>query len=101
MLVVASSVRMIHGVHGHAAHLGPAVPLHAVLMVGVASLEHRFLRPAAAGDLPDHGATAARQDLLGARGELDPARACVYIRSVASYQINLNTNNMDLDSQSN
>ena len=73
VLVVASSVRMVHGVHGHAAHPGPAVPLHAELVVGVAGLEQRLLRPAAAGDLPDHRSAVALQQLLGARRELHPA----------------------------
>lgn len=73
VLVVASSVGMVDGVHGHPAHPGPAVPLHAELVVGVAGLEQRLLDPAAAGDLPHHRAAVALHQLLGARRELHPA----------------------------
>ena len=79
VLVVASSVGVVHGVHGHAAHSGPAVPLDAELVVGVAGLEQWLLRPAAAGDLPDHGAAVALQQLLGAGRELHPASTIISI----------------------
>lgn len=87
VLVVTSSVRMVHGVHGHAAHPGPAVPLHAELVVGVAGLEQRLLRPAAAGDLPDHRAAVALHQLLGARRELHPA--CVHGVRQGSYRCSI------------
>uniref|UniRef100_A0A0D9Y0J5 Uncharacterized protein n=1 Tax=Leersia perrieri TaxID=77586 RepID=A0A0D9Y0J5_9ORYZ len=74
VLVVTSSVGMIDRVHGHTTHLRPAVPLHPVLVVGVPCLEHWLLSPASAGNLADHGTAAAGDNLLGTRGELDPAR---------------------------
>jgi hypothetical protein len=73
-LVVTSSVGMLNRVHGHTTHLGPAVPLHTVLVVGVTSLQHGLLSPASTSDLTDHGTAAAGDDLLGTGGELDPAQ---------------------------
>eukprot|EP00850_Spirogloea_muscicola_P000277 SM000001S04679 [mRNA] locus=s1:1641799:1646343:- [translate_table: standard] len=42
-LVIASAVGMLHRVHGHSPHLGPAVALHSVLVIRVAGLEHGLL----------------------------------------------------------
>ena len=74
VLVVTSSVGMLHRVHGHTTDLRPAVPLHAVLVVRVTSLQHGLLSPASTSNLTDHGTAAAGDNLLGTRGELDPAR---------------------------
>ena len=38
VLMVATGERMLDGVHGHTAHLGPAVALGFVFVVGVAGL---------------------------------------------------------------
>jgi len=65
VLVVTSSVGMLHRVHGHTTHLGPAVPLHTVLVVGVSSLKHGLLSPSTTSDLTDHGTAAAGHNLLG------------------------------------
>ena len=74
VLVVTSSVGMLHRVHGHTTDLRPAVPLHAVLVVRVTSLQHGLLSPASTSNLTDHGTAAAGDNLLGTRGELNPAR---------------------------
>ena len=65
VLVVTSSVGMFNRVHGHTTHLRPAVPLHAVLVVGVTSLQHRLLSPASSSNLTNHGTAAAWDNLLG------------------------------------
>lgn len=72
VLVVTSSMRMLNRVHGHTTHLRPAVPLDAVLVVGIASLQHWLLSPATTSDLPNHGTAATWDNLLSTRGELDP-----------------------------
>ena len=68
VLVVTSSVGMLHRVHGHTTDLRPAVPLHAVLVVGIASLQHWLLSPATTSNLSNHGTAAARDNLLSTRG---------------------------------
>ena len=60
MLVVASAVRVLHWVHRHAAHLGPAVALHAVLVEVVPGLEDRLVEAAAAGHDADHSTGGGR-----------------------------------------
>ena len=67
MLVISSSVRVLHGVHGRTAHLGPAVPLHSVLVVVVAGLQHRLVHAAATGD-DAHDGTARGWQALAAAG---------------------------------
>jgi hypothetical protein len=79
VLVVTSSMGMLHGVHGHTTHLRPAVPLHTVLVVGVTSLQHGLLSPTPTSNLTDHGTAAAGDNLLGTRGELDPGGSVVWV----------------------
>jgi hypothetical protein len=74
VLVVTSSVGMLNRVHSYTTHLRPAVSLHTVLVVGVTCLQHGLLSPASTSNLTDHGTAAAGDNLLGTRGELDPAR---------------------------
>jgi hypothetical protein len=74
VLMVTSSMRMLNRVHGHTTHLRPAVPLHTVLVVGIASLQHWLLSPATTSDLPNHGTAATWDNLLSTRGKLDPEK---------------------------
>merc|ERR1719199_810533 len=71
VLMVTTTMGMLHGVHCHTADLGPGVALRLVLVVGSASLQQGLLGTATAGNLAHHGAAAGRDDLLGAGGELD------------------------------
>ena len=50
MLVVSSSVGVLHGVHAHTTHGGPGVALGAVLVEGPAGLHDGLVGTAAAGD---------------------------------------------------
>lgn len=79
MLLVSSSVGMLHWVHGHTSDLGPAVTLGLVLVVGASGLEHGLLGTSAASDLSDGGTAGGGQDLLATRGELDTGDACVWV----------------------
>ena len=63
VLMVTASVGMLDGVHGHTAHLGPAVALRLVLVVRAAGLQHRLVNSAAAGHDADHGAVRRGDDL--------------------------------------
>merc|ERR1719234_960227 len=63
---------MLHRVHGNTTHLGPAVPLHSVLVVGSASLEDWLVNPSTSSNTSNHGAVGRGDHLLRAGWELDP-----------------------------
>eukprot|EP00208_Stichococcus_sp_RCC1054_P002233 CAMPEP_0206134926 /NCGR_PEP_ID=MMETSP1473-20131121/314_1 /ASSEMBLY_ACC=CAM_ASM_001109 /TAXON_ID=1461547 /ORGANISM="Stichococcus sp, Strain RCC1054" /LENGTH=266 /DNA_ID=CAMNT_0053526571 /DNA_START=2195 /DNA_END=2996 /DNA_ORIENTATION=+ len=71
VLVVTTTVGVLHRIHSHTTHLRPAVALHAELVVGVASLQQGLFSTPAASHLPHHRAACARQHLLGAGRQLD------------------------------
>ena len=50
MLVVSSSVGVLHRVHAHTTHGGPGVPLGAVLVERATSLHDGLVGTAATGD---------------------------------------------------
>eukprot|EP00303_Exanthemachrysis_gayraliae_P003916 CAMPEP_0206004230 /NCGR_PEP_ID=MMETSP1464-20131121/3840_1 /ASSEMBLY_ACC=CAM_ASM_001124 /TAXON_ID=119497 /ORGANISM="Exanthemachrysis gayraliae, Strain RCC1523" /LENGTH=348 /DNA_ID=CAMNT_0053377633 /DNA_START=162 /DNA_END=1204 /DNA_ORIENTATION=- len=87
VLVVATTVRVLHWVHGHAAHLGPRVALHAVLVVGAAGLEEGLVDAAAAGHDAHHGTALAVDGLLHAGRQPDAHLAVLqlvdHLREVA------------------
>jgi len=79
VLLVTTTVGVLDGVHGNTANLGPAVALHAVLVVGTGSLKDGLLDTATTGNEAD-GATSGRlEDLLGAGGETDTGGAVVLV----------------------
>ena len=63
MLVVTTTVGMLDGVHGHTTHLGPAVPLHLVFVVGTAGLQDGLVDTATSGH-DANGGTVGRWDNL-------------------------------------
>lgn len=71
MLMVTTTMGMLDWVHGHTTHLGPAVPLGLVLVVGSAGLQHGLLGSTASGHDAHHGAVGRGHHLLGSRGQLD------------------------------
>src|SRR5690606_18362954 len=79
VLMVTTSVRMVNGIHGHTADLWPAVALGLVLVVGTASLQQRLVNTTTTGDETNHGAALGRDELLGARGQLDARSAIIHI----------------------
>lgn len=72
VLVVTSSMRMLHWVHGHTTHLRPAVSLHSEFVVCITSFEKGLLSPPSAGNLPNHSSAATWNNLFGTRWKLDP-----------------------------
>lgn len=77
MLMVTTTMGMVHRVHGHTLHIGPAASFRLVLVVGVTGLEQGLVGTASAGDDADHGAASGPDGLLRARGELDAGLAVV------------------------
>ncbi len=71
MLMVTTTVGMLDGVHSHTTHLGPAVALHLVLVVGASGLQHGLVNTAASGNDANHGTVGRGNNLLGARWKLD------------------------------
>merc|ERR1719401_1774505 len=72
MLVVTTTMRVLHRVHRRAADLWPRIALHTVLVEIIACLEHRLVHtPTACNDA--HNSTACRGDCLTrARGQTNP-----------------------------
>lgn len=72
-----TTVRVVHGVHGHTTGLGPAVALDGELVLGARSLQQGLVGTATTGDDTDHATRAAGEDLLGTRGQLDTGLALI------------------------
>jgi len=79
VLVVATAVRVLHGVHRHAAHLRPAVALHPVLVVRTARLQHRLVQASAARNNADHRAHGRLERLARAGRQPDLRRALLAV----------------------
>mmetsp|Transcript_7540 Transcript_7540/g.13140 ORF Transcript_7540/g.13140 Transcript_7540/m.13140 type:complete len:272 (-) Transcript_7540:8-823(-) len=77
VLMVSSSVRVLHGVHGRTAHLRPAVPLHAILVVVVSSLQHWLVHAATTRDDAHDGPAGGRQALAAAGGKTNAGLASI------------------------
>jgi len=69
VLMVTTTVRMLHGVHGGTSDPRPAVALHLVLVVVVAGLQHGLVQSATAGDDADDRSAGGRDRLSGAGWE--------------------------------
>merc|ERR1719371_3331 len=68
MLMVTTTMGMLHRIHGNTTHLWPAVPLHSVLVEGSAGLEDRLVDPSTSSNTSNHGTVGRGDNLLGARG---------------------------------
>ncbi len=71
VLLVTSSVRVIHRVHGHTSNLGPLVSLHSVLVESATSLQDGLVGSTATGNQTNHGSARVRDGLLGSRRKSD------------------------------
>lgn len=79
VLVVTTTVRVLDGVHGNTADLGPAVALDAVLVVRAAGLEDGLVDTATTGDDTNSGAGLGLDEHLAARGEADAGLASLLV----------------------
>merc|ERR1719495_1005993 len=66
VLMVTTTMGMLHRVHGNTTHLWPAVPLNSVLVEGSASLEDRLVDPSTSSNTSNHGTVSRGDNLLGA-----------------------------------
>ncbi len=77
VLVVATTVGVINGVHGNTTNLGPLVTLGPVLVAGTAGLSDGLVHTASTGDDADHGTAVRAHGLAGARGKLDTSHVLI------------------------
>lgn len=66
MLLVTTTMRVVHGIHGHTTHLGPLVTLGTVLVEGTASLQHGLVRTSTTSHQTHHRTTSVGNGLLAA-----------------------------------
>jgi hypothetical protein len=75
VLVVTTTVGVLHGVHRHTTHARPRVALGLVLVVRSAGLEERLVDTTTASGNADARTGHRRDDLLGARRKPNPRLA--------------------------
>merc|ERR1712072_1523231 len=78
MLMVTTTVGMLDWILGDTTHLGPAVSLHAELVVGATGLQHWLVNSSAASDETERRTVSAGVQLLDAGWELDSGSAGVW-----------------------
>jgi len=71
MLVITTTMRMVHGVHSNTTSAGPVVTLGLVFVECTTGLEERLVHTSTTSDNADGRARAAADRLFRARGELD------------------------------
>jgi hypothetical protein len=67
MLMVTSSMRMLHGILGYSTNLGPAVALDGIFVEGTSGLQQRLVGTASSGDDTNLGTDTGRNSLLTTR----------------------------------
>merc|ERR1712241_1403416 len=72
---------MFHGVHTDTAYLGPAVPLHLVLVVRTTGLQQRFVDTTTTGNDTDTGTVERGNHFLDTGGKFDASHICVFVMS--------------------
>lgn len=79
VLMVTSSVRVIHRVHRHTTNAGPLVALGLVLEVSATGLEQGLLHTTSSSDDTDHGTAVGGDDLLESGGKLDSGDSLIRV----------------------
>ena len=70
MLLVTSTMRMVHGVHGHTSNSGPgALSLCLHLVVDVSGLADGLVSSSTSSDNADHGSAVARDGPSASTGQ--------------------------------
>ena len=81
MLMITTTMGMLHWVHGNTTDTRPAVALCLVLVIGTTSLHDWLVHTTTTGDDADHGTAIGGQDLLCTRGQLDTSDALIMVVS--------------------
>jgi hypothetical protein len=77
VLVVATTVGVINGVHCNTTNLGPLVTLGSVLVASTAGLGDGLVHTASASDDADHSTAIRAHGLAGTGGELDTGQVLI------------------------
>lgn len=73
VLMVTTTMGVIHRIHRHTTDTGPLVTLCPVLEVCASGLEQGLLNTSSSSNQADHGTACGGNQLLCSRGELDSA----------------------------
>merc|ERR1711962_1485827 len=84
VLMVTSSVRMFNRVHADTSHLGPAVPLHLVLVVSTTCFQQRFVDTSSTCNNSDSGPVEGGNDFLDTGGQFDTSHTGILVVSYNS-----------------
>lgn len=79
VLLVSSSVRVVHGVHRHTPRLGPLVSLDAVFVEGSPRLHYRLVRTSSSRNNANHRTASSRDGLLRSGGKANTSRVLVLV----------------------
>jgi len=63
MLVITSSVGMVHRIHGHTTNLGPAISFGLIFVICTSGFQHRFFNTTTTSN-DSNGGTRNRGDKL-------------------------------------
>jgi hypothetical protein len=77
MLVVTTSVWMVHGVHGDTSNLRPAFTSSFLFKIGSASLQHGFIDSSSTGDDTNHGSGITTVGFSGSRRKTNSGLASI------------------------
>jgi hypothetical protein len=77
VLLVTTTIGVVHGVHGHTSHLGPLVALHSVLVVSTAGLQDGLVGTSTASHQANHSAALVADGLLRAGRQADSADSLI------------------------
>mmetsp|Transcript_3137 Transcript_3137/g.19348 ORF Transcript_3137/g.19348 Transcript_3137/m.19348 type:complete len:324 (+) Transcript_3137:370-1341(+) len=79
VLMVTTTMGMLHRVHCHTSNLGPAVPLHLVLVVCVSCFQQWLFCTTTASNLSDGCASINRHNFLHTGWKLDTGNPCLRV----------------------
>jgi len=77
MLLVTTTMGMVHGVHCHTSHVGPSSSLCLELVMLVTGFADRFIDSATSSNNSNHGSAVTRDGSSASTGQSDSGLATV------------------------
>lgn len=71
VLMVTTTMGVIHRIHSNTSHAWPLVTLGPVFEIGTSGLQEGLLNTSSSGNDSNHSTAVGRDELLGTRGKLD------------------------------
>jgi len=81
VLMVTTTVGVLHGVHGHTSNFGPSVSLHPIFMELTPSLQHGLINSTTTSDNPDEGSARALHQFLCSRRKTNSSGVSIWVVS--------------------